>query len=95
MNAAREVGSPLPSAGEIDARIEQHLAEFDEQRRRSRQDGPTIRLSPKDAEQIRLALMMALERTNDVEFEQMVRAAYQLLHTWATTPAASNAEGDQ
>jgi hypothetical protein len=87
--------NPLPSAGEIDASIEQHLAEFDDQRRRSQQDGPTILLSPKDAAQIRLALMMALDRANDVELEQMVRAAHHLLHTWATTPAASNAEGDR
>jgi hypothetical protein len=91
---AREVRSPLPSAGEIDARIEQHLAEFDARRRRSQQDGPTILLSPKDAAQIRLALMMALDRANDVEFEQMVRAAYQLLHTWAMTPAASRDGGE-
>jgi HJR/Mrr/RecB family endonuclease len=63
--------------------------------RRSQQDGPTILPSPKDAAQIRLALMMALDRANDVEFEQMVRAAYQALHIWATARAASNAEGGQ
>ena len=33
--------SPLPSAGEIDAWIEQRLAEFDEQRRRNQQHGST------------------------------------------------------
>jgi hypothetical protein len=33
--------SPLPSAGEIDEWINQHLAEFDEQRRRNHQNGST------------------------------------------------------
>jgi hypothetical protein len=33
--------SPLPSAGEIDEWIKQHLAEFDEQRRRNHQNGST------------------------------------------------------
>jgi hypothetical protein len=33
--------SPLPSAGEIDEWIKQRLAEFDDQCRRSQQDGST------------------------------------------------------
>jgi hypothetical protein len=40
----------LPSAGEIDAWIAQHLAEFDEQRRRNHQNGSTATApaAPKD-----------------------------------------------
>jgi hypothetical protein len=41
MTAAPEARTPLPSAGEIDEWIKQHLAEFDEQRRRSQQNGST------------------------------------------------------
>jgi hypothetical protein len=46
----------------------------------------TIVLSPTEAAQIRLALLMALWRSDDVELEAMVCAAYRLLHQWATTP---------
>jgi hypothetical protein len=41
MTAAREVRTPLPSAGEIDEWIKQRLAEFDDQRRRNQQNGST------------------------------------------------------
>jgi hypothetical protein len=42
MKAAREAPrSPLPSAGEIDEWIKQHLAESDEQRRRNQPNGST------------------------------------------------------
>jgi hypothetical protein len=41
MTAAREERTPLPSAGEIDEWIAQHLAEFDAQRRRNQQNGST------------------------------------------------------
>jgi hypothetical protein len=53
--------------------------------------GGSIVVSPKDAAKIRLALMMALERANDLELEAMVRAAYQLLHTGPK--AAASAKG--
>ena len=71
---------PLRSVG--DERIAQRLAELDQQ-------GGSIVLSPKDSAQVQLALIMSIERANDVELEEMVRAAYQLLHRWATTPPAS------
>jgi hypothetical protein len=49
MTAAREERTPLPSAGEIDERIKQRLAEFDEQReqrRRNQQNGSTAPDAP-------------------------------------------------
>jgi hypothetical protein len=55
-------------------------------------DGAIV-LSPVDAAQIRLALIMALEGEPSANYKEKVRAAYQLLNPWSATPAASSKEG--
>jgi hypothetical protein len=45
----------------------------------------TITLTPQQAAQIRRALLLSLERANDLELEAAVHAAYQLLDSCATT----------